>query len=486
MESSSTQREIQRTSLVLFPSLLLLIILAMLGIGCLSLLDSDLVLVVGIVVPVLSISCIVMGLLARKFLKKSWYKPILGIYVVLFVLSSIDIGRVDIGGSNFPLYILGLPILGLVAIVKQVKLFRIRLPGLPLLHEMFLFGILLVPVTASVWMSRDFSSSLDSAIEIGVSILGYILFSSLIADYQFWLQLFGIYAIAMTGVLVKAIYHYHFSPLHYFRLVPSRVLHANHFAFMLEMALLPLLCLMLTSRSFKKSIVYAIGGGFLGYGLALTSSRSALITVLVGVIVFLFLSLNNLKLNRLIILFIGVILVLTILAPSVWLRVRTIWDDSAYYDPNVGYKLDPKNNSRLLIWQQYFREACISPLVGVGFGLFIFESRFETNFSAHNSYLGMLAGSGFPAFFIFLIFLAVHGLNLWRARRFLNRDDLWGNVLVASYIAILLQMLVQNFFFSYFFWVLLSFQAAALNIYAKSRVGNQAEEMISVHPHKDS
>lgn len=416
---------------------------------------------VAIIVSVYFLS--LLTLLVKRWQSLSWHELGLSLYVVLFCFAFTEFARTKLEDIEFPIYFILLPFLTLLFFVRQGRSFNLRNYAAIFQVEVLLFTLLLTFVLISILRSSDTYLSLINVMKLSIFFFNYFLLSCLIDKYRIWQRIVWLYVAFIIVVLLNAVYYFHFEPVHWARLVLDEGRSPNMSGFVAEMAFLILVGLSLTSKYSVKWIVYLIGFIVISYALMLTLSRGTWIALGVALTIFLMLSISQIKWKRLLLLF-GLIISTSLVFPlglptNVLFRIQSIWDGKV----NPQSLLQSSNENRLIILNRYLDETNDQGWFGIGYGLDLDVG--YRRIDAHNSYVAIWAWSGVFAFLILLLFLVVHGRGLWLIRERLNQHDLWGNILISSYAAMLVHSFLGPFMFSHAFWFLLAFQSAAINIY---------------------
>lgn len=397
---------------------------------------------------------------------------LLGIYVFLFSIGRTSIGRLDVFNREVPIHLALLPIIIFLPMIRlsfgESKLFWRK----NLLKKEFLYSVLLfMTVFLSIFMANNRKDAILATAELSSYLLVYYAFSILVTNFHLWLKLIWVYLISTTIILINSIYHFYFSPYHFARLVASDSDAPNQYALTLEFGFFIFFGLLFSENKSIKSVLYAFMVTLFGYGIFLTFSRGAWLSVFVGAIIFLILSIEfksvRIQLPKV---FIGLVIMLTISFGGL-LNSRDLMD-RLYSTINIfKNRIVYSTIERDIILDSTIERIIDSPLLGIGLGQEIGD-KFSQNSdprNAHNSYLGIWVGSGVISVIFFMLFLFQHGANLFRIRQSMNINVLWGNIIIATYLTFIVHMLFQNFIFDSFFWGVIALQGAAINVYSISK-----------------
>lgn len=216
---------------------------------------------------------------------------------------------------------------------------------------------------------------------------------------------------------------------------------------------------------FKKSKILGLTAGIIflvcGYALYLTGSRSGLLAVLGGLVIFLILYFFS-QLKKKMIFKVCLAVLLTIVVLGSWFVFRPDFNAS-------GGRVTSSNNLRWQIWGASLELGRNNPVFGIGLGNY--QSAFtnlttgRVNFDAyiipqaltpHNLFLMVylsLGAFGLIAFVWLLIIFYLAG--------FKNLNQAWAKILIAAMTALLLQGLIDTPYFkndlSLLFWLIFGF-----------------------------
>ena len=123
---------------------------------------------------------------------------------------------------------------------------------------------------------------------------------------------------------------------------------------------------------------------------------------------------------------------------------------------------DASTMDRYEAWASGFEMVRSSPIWGVGAGQYAQHHRL----TAHNTYVLVMAETGFVGLFVFamLIFVALKtcwlGMNRYRGRPEARAAEVWGVALLASFAAIFAGATFLSFAYHYILWIYLGLTAA--------------------------
>jgi len=228
---------------------------------------------------------------------------------------------------------------------------------------------------------------------------------------------------------------------------------------------------MFSEDNWKKRAMYILMMSLFGLGIILTFSRGAWISVSIGVMIFLLSSLKYKSVRKTLpIVLLSIIVILSISIIGI-INDRNMMDRLGTLIRANQKRAVGSSAARILIYNEVFNKIKDSPILGIGLGQVIINDHkhdFDLT-NAHNSYLGVWAGSGTFALIFFSLLLIQHGVNLLKIRKQINRDGYLGNILVASFVAFTTFILFENSIFDSIFWGALALQGAAINIYSIER-----------------
>jgi len=414
------------------------------------------------------IGLIILGLIIFRinhFQTRIFQEIILGLYVLSFSLTRTDIPWITLNDVRVQIHIILLPILIISYLIynnkhKNVEIYNNGKRIIPFTILLMLGFLATIPLFVSHMFAEDKVSSLRSIVEIIIYFVGFYFFARFVDNFNLWKKLLWIYIITSIIVVTVSIFNYFYSPFHY-RLGPSIIPVFNQFAFSLVLAILFLMSVLIVKRHILGLLLSFLAYLILLLGFILIYSRGAWLAAFIGMVVYGILSIRSIKPQRIILL--GTMLVLVV-STIIILRPPILWERLEVAADANSRRFEDSSLSRLSVYELGLDLVTVSPIIGIGWG----QELVDDLTNAHNSYIALWVGSGIFSLLIFILFLIVHGRNLWISRRYLNDYYLAGNVLFSAFIATILFMLFQNTFFDSFFWAFLGLQAAAVNVYSLS------------------
>lgn len=428
---------------------------------------------------VIPISLLLMFLLMDRYKRGRISILILGLFFLIFPFSLNEFARVGFGFGEFPIQMLLLPIITLITLGQiflsprsNRKRFLLKNAiGIEFILILLLFCAMLLSVT---W-SDDFQMSIIEVIQIGLFIFTFFVLSIAISNKILWQRFTWLYIVSTVAVLTLALYYFQVEPINRIRLIVSENRSSNLTGFEAEFAVIALFGLLLTAVHLRLQALYLLLLALILMPLLLSLSRSTWISLTIGFISFVILAFRKIQIRGLIFLALGFILV-TVAAFSVSDLQTTLLLErfqSIFSNDTVSQLgLATSNQNRVAIIEAFLDLIENDPFLGTGIGTLLSLNlpRIDAT-HPHNSFISLWVGAGLFALIILILFFAVHGYNLWKSRNYLNEGEPWGDIMFATYLTMLVHLMMADFFFGHIFWTLIAFQGAA--IYIASRRGRK-------------
>ena len=436
--------------------------------------------IIGVLVPIANFPPFWIGIgllllsfptlaLVRQISRVSAVKLIGLAYFFLFGMSQSTIGRATLGGVELPLYFSLLPLILLLFL--QIR-FRPENPATKSFRRSFgvVVFALFFAVSISLFGTSDIERSTIELVRFTVSIFATILIVSLQWQQSDWQHFLLCYMAGIGVTTTIALFFFHFSPLHNYRLaISAEADRANQLAFMMHAPILYLFIKTFLTSNLKTFLFSIAGLSFFGYAILLTASRGGWLALSFALLTVIFLSRHRFYWRRFIILsFLGVAVASQLVANVILLRIQAIFDPSIIYATASGQNISlggASNQGRLLILRQYLEIIRENPLLGIGVGVTVETERGIK--SAHNSYVSIWASAGIFALLTFLAFLSYLGGKVFLASK---RQDAMLIFSSGLLVAIVIHSIFENFVFAHFFWGNLSFVILAILIHLRGRI----------------
>lgn len=384
------------------------------------------------------------------------------IYLLLFILFIAD--YFNFSATGIPTHIFLIPVLLLLLIHRRLRTVDIgELRYENLLSKQFVtLAFLSVPLSLSIIVSQDKVASSLAVAELVIYFLSYYTFCRLVNNYSIWKRVIFLFVFSVFIVSIIGIYQYYFFPVRFYRLASSTERGPNQLAFIIQITTFIFFVGLIYNQKPKIKFLYLVIFFLSALALVLTFSRAAWLSLLIEIFLFFAISLDIVNIKFTIKLFASIFFFVFFTLFLLSLNPNLMVFDSPAFSRFTERSLD-SNNSRSLRLKSNLREIVKSPLLGHGLGL-------GSSQNAHNSYLAIWSGSGVFAFSFVVLFLGLNFRDIWQVREYMNQEYLWGNILFAVYIALLVKLFISNYFFSSIFWVLMAFQGAAINIYEQKSI----------------
>jgi O-antigen ligase len=436
--------------------------------------ENDIDYLVLIILLIFSlISCLILFLIIGKSGRFSLKALLLGIFIFLISIGRTSIGSIDILDRQVPIHLVVFPLILILYITQIYSRKHKTSHGRNLLNKEVLFAALfMVPVYASIFVAENRNDAIIMTAELSVYFLIYFVFSYLVTSYHLLQKLIWIYVITTSIILLNSIYHFFYSQYHWSRLVAGEQSSPNPFSLTLLFGFLFLFGLVIPECKWKKRIFYVVLLSLFSLGLFLTFSRGAWLSVSIGVIVLLLLSLKNKSFRiKIPTNLINLVVLLSIAFFGIIFN-HTMMDRIDSRMDILQVRAGFSNAERYNIYNTDFKLIKDSPILGIGLSQVIIHDfkRGEDLRNPHSSYLGVWVGSGTFALVFFLLFLIQHGVNLLKIRKQINRDGFLGNIMFASFITFTILILFKNSIFDSIFWGALALQGAAINVYSTEKI----------------
>lgn len=390
-------------------------------------------------------------------------------FAFLLPLSILPQSSIQIGSFTPSVLILSMPILLLAALSDLNAPFDqvFRQPWNLLGQEMIWLMGLISSALLSIFFSTSKEDSILATLNLILFIATYVSFSWIKIESKTLRNALFTFVIS-TILLVSLPLIINIRNVNFRLRFPD--VHPNFFGLMTTQAFLISLGLFIFTRDQRARIVYFICTSLTLSGLLFSLSRGSWIAAALGMFVLFALSIQErgLRPNMRLLSFLLIMLVIAIGLISTFFYLEIMPELSVILQRNL-VRFANSNHARMIIWNNYLASFRSSPLFGIGYGndLFVDGLRIPRIQHPHNSYLGVLVGTGLLGFFFMLKFLLAHFRNLVAALN-TNHTATLAKIALAFFSANLVHMLVENFFNSHvYLWGLFAFQGAVIHFAAR-------------------
>jgi O-antigen ligase len=431
----------------------LLIVTAIAGAMCIMIGGTITFIPPNLFLLILSVIAII---LLQKFLHLSIGGTFRLLFITLIPFSLTDFSRINLAGNDIPIFVVFLPLL-LIDVITQFVRKQIKIT-IPIIVELLLLFSILVPAAISSAVATPSTASIISFGKFGISILCFCILVISIASWDEWKKLLWMLLFSSLVVALWALYRYLYDPIHWYRLQMGEDRSINLSAFMLGFPFFISFGYAITKKRLAHTLPYFTFMVILGASIVATYSRGIWISMIICIAVFVLLSWRNIIWYRVI------IVLVFISANIIFVGVEKITERlSSLISWQDNFTGDNSNLVRLNLLQLSWDQIAQAPILGSGFGFQLDDISVGMR-NAHNSYLELWISSGVFAILLFIIFVILHGILLWRYRKNLNQESLLGNILIAYFCGVVFHLIIQSFVTSITFWALLSIQVSAVNL----------------------